>query len=98
VRAVALEQVHTVAGRTALPVIGMGGIQSGRDALDFLAAGASAVAIGTENFRDPAAATRVRDELASLLRKRGARTAGDLAGAYAGPEKASQMQAKSQPA
>ena len=98
VRAVALEQVHAVAGRTALPVIGMGGIQSGRDALDFLAAGASAVAIGTENFRDPAAATRVRDELASLLRKRGARTAGDLAGAYAGPEKASQMQAKSQPA
>ena len=45
----------------------MGGIRSGRDALDFLAAGASAVAVGTENFRDPAAAARVRDELEQLL-------------------------------
>jgi dihydroorotate dehydrogenase (NAD+) catalytic subunit len=67
VRAVALEQVHTVAVRTGLPVIGMGGIRSGRDALDFLAAGATAVAVGTENFRDPAAAERVRGELGALL-------------------------------
>jgi dihydroorotate dehydrogenase (NAD+) catalytic subunit len=98
VRAVALEQVHTVAGRTGLPVIGMGGIRSGRDARDFLAAGATAVAVGTETFRDPAAARRVRDELEAVLRERGASTVGELAAAYAGPKKAAQMQAKSQPA
>ena len=37
-----------------MPVIGMGGIASGRDAADFLAAGATCVAVGTESFRDPA--------------------------------------------
>jgi len=98
VRAVALEQVHTVAGRTGLPVIGMGGIRTGADALDFLAAGASAVAVGTENFRDPAAARRVREELESLARKRGVQGVGDLAGTRARRKKASQMQVKSQPA
>jgi dihydroorotate dehydrogenase (NAD+) catalytic subunit len=69
VRAVALEQVHAVASRAALPVVGMGGIQSGRDALDFVAAGAACVAVGTESFRDPAAGERVRAELAQLLSK-----------------------------
>src|SRR5262249_29018443 len=67
VRAIALEQVRTVSVRTDLPVVGMGGIQSGRDALDFLAAGAAAVAVATENFLDPAAGERVRRELAQLL-------------------------------
>jgi dihydroorotate dehydrogenase (NAD+) catalytic subunit len=80
VRAVALEQVHTVAARTGLPVIGMGGIRSGRDALDFLAAGASAVAVGTENFRDPAAAGRVRGELGALLSQHDAERMDDAAG------------------
>jgi dihydroorotate dehydrogenase (NAD+) catalytic subunit len=42
----------------------MGGIASGRDALDFLEAGATAVAVGTESFRDPAAGRRIADELA----------------------------------
>ena len=66
VRAVALEQVYTVARAVEIPVIGMGGIQSGRHAADFLAAGAAVVAIGTENFRDPAAGARVADELAVI--------------------------------
>jgi dihydroorotate dehydrogenase (NAD+) catalytic subunit len=65
VRAVALEQVHTVASRVRIPVIGMGGIESGRHAADFLAAGARCVAVGTESFRDPAAGRRVAAELAS---------------------------------
>jgi dihydroorotate dehydrogenase (NAD+) catalytic subunit len=67
VRSIALEQVEAVASRANLPVVGMGGIRSGRDALDFLSAGATAVAVGTENFRDPAAGERVRRELAELL-------------------------------
>jgi dihydroorotate dehydrogenase (NAD+) catalytic subunit len=66
VRAVALEQVHAVSARVQIPVIGMGGIASGRDAADFLAAGATCVAVGTESFRDPAAGRRVASELASL--------------------------------
>jgi dihydroorotate dehydrogenase (NAD+) catalytic subunit len=66
VRAVALEQVQAVAGRVEIPVIGMGGIASGRDAADFMAAGATCVAVGTESFRDPAAGRRVAGELAAL--------------------------------
>jgi dihydroorotate dehydrogenase (NAD+) catalytic subunit len=66
VRAVALEQVSAVAGRVGIPVIGMGGIATGRHAADFLAAGATCVAVGTESFRDPAAGRRVGAELAAL--------------------------------
>jgi dihydroorotate dehydrogenase (NAD+) catalytic subunit len=66
VRAVALEQVHAVANRVRIPVIGMGGISSGRHAADFLTAGASCVAVGTESFRDPAAGRRIAAELAGI--------------------------------
>jgi dihydroorotate dehydrogenase (NAD+) catalytic subunit len=66
VRAVALAQVAAVAEKVAIPVIGMGGVQSGNDAADFLDAGALVVAVGTESFRDAAAAGRIRHELQSL--------------------------------
>jgi dihydroorotate dehydrogenase (NAD+) catalytic subunit len=66
IRAIALEQVAAVASRVEIPVIGMGGIASGRHAADFMAAGASAVAVGTESFRDPAAGARIAAELADL--------------------------------
>jgi dihydroorotate dehydrogenase (NAD+) catalytic subunit len=66
VRAIALEQVASVAQRVEIPVIGMGGIAGGRHAADFLAAGAAAVAVGTESFRDPAAGRRIGAELADL--------------------------------
>jgi dihydroorotate dehydrogenase (NAD+) catalytic subunit len=65
VRAVALEQVASVARTVRIPVIGMGGIASGRHAADFLAAGAACVAVGTESFRDPAAGRRIATELQS---------------------------------
>ena len=67
VRAIALQQVHAVAARVSIPVVGMGGISSGRDALDFIAAGATAVAVGTESFRDPGAGRRIASELADLV-------------------------------
>jgi dihydroorotate dehydrogenase (NAD+) catalytic subunit len=66
IRAIAVEQVAAVAKRVEMPVIGMGGIATGRHAADFLAAGASAVAVGTESFRDPAAGRRIAAELAEL--------------------------------
>jgi dihydroorotate dehydrogenase (NAD+) catalytic subunit len=69
VRAVALAQTAAVAAATTVPLVGMGGIQTGRDALDLVTLGASCVAVGTESFRDPAAATRVRAELADELQR-----------------------------
>jgi dihydroorotate dehydrogenase (NAD+) catalytic subunit len=67
VRTVALAQVHAVRAAVEIPIIGMGGVQSGRDALDLIRAGASMVAVGTESFRDPSAGNRVARELAELL-------------------------------
>ena len=67
VRAVALAQVRSVREAVSLPVIGMGGVQSGRDAFDLLRVGADLVAVGTESFRDPAAGLRVAAELSELL-------------------------------
>ncbi|MGZ4256081.1 MAG: dihydroorotate dehydrogenase [Solirubrobacteraceae bacterium] len=67
VRAIALAQVHAVSQATTIPLIGMGGVQSGRDALDLLRAGADLVAVGTESFRDPVAGSRIAAELDTLL-------------------------------
>jgi dihydroorotate dehydrogenase (NAD+) catalytic subunit len=66
VRPVALAQVADVARRVSIPVIGMGGIASGRHARDFIDAGAAAIAVGTESFRDPSAGSRIARELAEL--------------------------------
>jgi dihydroorotate dehydrogenase (NAD+) catalytic subunit len=71
IRAVALAQVRAVTGRVAIPVIGMGGIQAGRHAAEFLVAGATAVAVGTETFRDPTAGRRITNELGDLYAKSG---------------------------
>ena len=66
IRAIALAQVREVRGRVRLPVIGMGGVQSGRHARDLLDAGADIVAVGTESFRDPRAGARIAAELAEM--------------------------------
>jgi dihydroorotate dehydrogenase (NAD+) catalytic subunit len=62
----------------------MGGIESGRDALDFLAAGAAAIAVGTASFRDPLAGERVRAELAEELAGRGWSSLADARARLAG--------------
>lgn len=64
VRPVALQQLRAVAAAVELPLVGMGGIGSGADAAEFLAFGATLVAVGTESFRDPRAGSRVAAELA----------------------------------
>jgi dihydroorotate dehydrogenase (NAD+) catalytic subunit len=67
VRPVAIAQVRSVAAAVSIPIIGMGGISSGADGLEFIAAGATLVAVGTENFRDPRAGERVASEIAGAF-------------------------------
>ena len=64
IRAIALAQVAAVARAVAIPVVGMGGVQSAAHARDLLDAGATLVAVGTESFRDPSVASRIAAELA----------------------------------
>jgi dihydroorotate dehydrogenase (NAD+) catalytic subunit len=63
VKPIALQQLRAVRAAVDLPVVGMGGISSGADASEFIAAGASLVAVGTESFRDPRAGSRIANEL-----------------------------------
>jgi len=70
-RPIALAAVHACYRATRLPIVGMGGIETGRHALELIAVGASAVALGTVLFADPAAPSRVRCELAAEAARRG---------------------------
>ena len=63
IRNVALAQVAAVAAGVSVPIVGMGGVQTGAHALDLVRAGATVVAVGTETFRDPAAGSRIAREL-----------------------------------
>ena len=66
IRSVALAQVSAVALRVSIPVVGMGGVERGIHANDLISVGATLVAVGTENFRDPCAGARIEQELKSL--------------------------------
>jgi dihydroorotate dehydrogenase (NAD+) catalytic subunit len=68
---IALAAVFQCYRATGMPIVGTGGITSGRDALEFLAAGSAAIALGTVLFADPDAPGRVRRELAEELASRG---------------------------
>jgi len=85
---IALAAVYQCYRATGLPIVGMGGIATGRDVLEFLAAGATAIALGTTLFSDPDAPGRVRGELAAELAAR------DLAG----PEDAFGLAHREEPA
>ena len=80
IRPIALQQVRSVAGRVSIPVIGMGGVTDGEAAFDFIRAGATAVAVGTENFRDPLAGKVVTDGLIEALERRGIEDVGEVRG------------------
>ena len=71
VRAVALAQVREVRERVRIPVVGMGGVESGRHARDLLDAGADLVGVGTASFRDPRAGARIAAELEQLAANSG---------------------------
>lgn len=84
VKPVGLRIVYDIAARLSIPIIGMGGIETGEDALEYLMAGASAVAVGTAAFHDPYAPVRVARELGMELSARGF-SAAHLASGVANP-------------
>ena len=77
---IALAAVYQCYRATGMPIVGMGGISTGRDALEFLAAGATSIALGTILFTDPGAPGRVRRELAGELASRGLSRTEDATG------------------
>ena len=79
-RPIALAAVHACFRATGLPIVGMGGVETGRHALELLAAGAAHVALGTVLFADPDAPARVREELAAELAARGLRDPSEVVG------------------
>src|SRR5512147_1215879 len=80
IRPVAVRMVWQVAKTVPLPIIGMGGIVTGEDALEFILAGASAVAVGTANFMDPRATLEVLSGIEALLEEQGVARLSDLIG------------------
>ncbi len=80
VKPIALRMVYQVASRARIPVIGMGGIMSGRDALEFLIVGARAVEVGTANLVDPAATVRIIKEIEDYCREKGVSRVEELVG------------------
>lgn len=83
---VALHAVSACHQETGLPIVGMGGIQTGRDALEFAACGARDIALGTVLFADPGAPSRVRAELASACEDVGVAKPEDAASLAKTPE------------
>jgi dihydroorotate dehydrogenase (NAD+) catalytic subunit len=80
IKPLALARCYEAAGAVDIPVIGSGGIMSGRDALEFIAVGAAAVQVGTLSFIRPRGATDVLDELTAFLGRRGVRRLTDWRG------------------
>ncbi len=70
IRPIAVAQVRAVSAAVSVPIVGMGGICNGEDAVEMLAAGATLVAVGTESFRDPRAGSRIAMELSERLQGR----------------------------
>ena len=80
IKPVALRLVWQVYNSVQIPIIGMGGITNGNDALEFIIAGASAVAIGTANFVNPRASMEIIDQLSTYLTKQDIGSINDLVG------------------
>lgn len=81
VRPVAVRMVWQVAKAVEIPVIGLGGIMNGRDALEFILAGASAIEVGTANFIDPAVTVKIADYINDFCERHGVSDINDIVGA-----------------
>ncbi|MBR4897667.1 MAG: dihydroorotate dehydrogenase [Prevotella sp.] len=80
VKPVALRMVYQVAHAVKIPVVGLGGIMTAEDAIEFLMCGASAIEIGTANFIDPAVTIKVRDGINDWLDRHGVASVSDIVG------------------
>jgi len=80
VKPIALRMVYEVAKAVDIPVIGLGGISNGKDAIEFMMAGASAVQIGTINFVNPMAGKEIIEEMESFLKEQGIRDINEIVG------------------
>jgi dihydroorotate dehydrogenase (NAD+) catalytic subunit len=83
---VALHAITVCHSATGLPIVGMGGIETGRDALEFAACGARDVALGTVLFADPGAPRRVRAELEAACEEAGVASSDDAVSLSKSPE------------
>jgi dihydroorotate dehydrogenase (NAD+) catalytic subunit len=80
IKPLALRLVREVCRRTYVPVIGIGGISSGRDVLEYILVGATAVQIGTVNFREPGAAVRITAEIEAEMARLGIQSLAEIRG------------------
>jgi len=80
IKPIALRMVYQAAKAVKLPVIGMGGIATGRDALEFILAGATAIQVGTTTFWDPTAPARLVAEIETWCRDHRVERVRDLVG------------------
>ena len=87
VKPIALRMVWQTAQTVKVPIVGMGGIASATDAIEFLLAGASAVEVGTYNFVDPSVTTQIVDGIEDYMRRHGFTDIQDLIGALQIPKK-----------
>ena len=81
VKPVAVRMVYQAAKAVKIPIIGMGGIMNGDDAVEFMLAGASLVMVGTANFTDPFAALKVKNGITDYMRRYGIEDVNELIGA-----------------
>lgn len=81
VHPIAVRMVYETAQAVSIPIIGMGGIASAEDALEFILAGATAVAVGTANFRDPMTTIEVIDGIGDYMKRHKVEKLTDLIGA-----------------
>lgn len=80
IRPIAVRMVWQVAKAVKVPVIGLGGIMNGRDALEFIMAGATAIQVGTANFIDPAVSVRIVDEIREFCDRHGVSDLSEIQG------------------
>lgn len=80
IKPVAVRMVYLVSKAIKLPIIGMGGIMTGEDAIEFMMAGANAVAVGTANLLDPTATTKILDEVKVFMQNKGIENINDIVG------------------
>lgn len=80
IKPIAIRMIYEVKQHVSIPIIGMGGITNAEDVLEFLLAGASAVAVGTANFQNPFACPEIIDALPSVLNQYGFQSVSDAIG------------------